>query len=396
MNALHYMRIIARALDYTKDPDPKHWKTINGSHVHLDKNGNYDGGAGSKFNGRHHYGPDWRQKSALMNRLAAALHGGVAKGQAQEQNVAPKATNGGAENDIIKAEKIKALEEKKAKIFALHKRHIDLHKEAKQALRNGDYDTYKKKLDEYSNAVDEWNQTAFDLRDEVMQLCGDLDAIGVPLTSKAWMTIEIDINTSKTAIKDLPPKKLQTPLSGDQIWRKLAGGDKTKGSCASVALAYIANKHGFDVLDFRGGASQNLFSKGYILREIGKLPGMKTKYIVSTNAGDTAVELRKLPIGKEYYFVTGKHAAIVRRTQNGVEYLEMQSQYDSGWTSFGGTVAETTNKLLKRFGAAQYFGDEMMLIDVDSFKGSKEFEKLVGYLNTKDKQQKKGVGGDVK
>ena len=94
MNALHYMRIIARALDYTKDPDPKHWKTINGSHVHLDKNGNYDGGAGSKFNGRHHYGPDWRQKSALMNRLAAALHGGVAKGQAQGQNVAPKATNG--------------------------------------------------------------------------------------------------------------------------------------------------------------------------------------------------------------------------------------------------------------------------------------------------------------
>ncbi len=94
MNVLHYMRIIARALDYAKDPDPKHWKTINGSHVHLDKNGNYDGGAGSKFNGRHHYGPDWRQKSALMNRLAAALHGGVAKGQAQGQNVAPKATNG--------------------------------------------------------------------------------------------------------------------------------------------------------------------------------------------------------------------------------------------------------------------------------------------------------------
>lgn len=62
-----------RALDYSKDPDPQHWKTINGSHVHLDGNGNYDGGAGSKFNGRHHYGPGWKQKASLMNRLAAAL-----------------------------------------------------------------------------------------------------------------------------------------------------------------------------------------------------------------------------------------------------------------------------------------------------------------------------------
>ena len=80
---------LARALDWQKDPNPEHWKTINGAKVHLDKNGNYDGGAGSKFNGRHHYGPDWRQKSALMNRLAAALHGGV-----NQKNVASQATNG--------------------------------------------------------------------------------------------------------------------------------------------------------------------------------------------------------------------------------------------------------------------------------------------------------------
>ena len=34
--------------DYPKDPDPKNWRTINGSHVHL-KNGKIDGGAGGKF-----------------------------------------------------------------------------------------------------------------------------------------------------------------------------------------------------------------------------------------------------------------------------------------------------------------------------------------------------------
>ncbi len=84
MRLVQCLRILARALDWAKDPDLDHWKTINGSHVHLDKNGNYDGGAGSKFNGRHHYGPGWKQKSALMNRLAAALHSGV-----NQKNVPP-------------------------------------------------------------------------------------------------------------------------------------------------------------------------------------------------------------------------------------------------------------------------------------------------------------------
>lgn len=73
MDIVNNLWKLARALDYARDPDPKHWKTINGSHVYLDGNGNYDGGAGSKFNGRHHYGSGWKEKTSLMNRLAAAL-----------------------------------------------------------------------------------------------------------------------------------------------------------------------------------------------------------------------------------------------------------------------------------------------------------------------------------
>ena len=49
------------ALDWNRDPDPNHWRTINGFHVHLDKNGNYDGGAGGKFNGQHYYGKSYKQ-----------------------------------------------------------------------------------------------------------------------------------------------------------------------------------------------------------------------------------------------------------------------------------------------------------------------------------------------
>ena len=41
-----------RALDYQKDPNPEHWGTIKGAHVHKDENGNIDGGAGGALNGR--------------------------------------------------------------------------------------------------------------------------------------------------------------------------------------------------------------------------------------------------------------------------------------------------------------------------------------------------------
>lgn len=51
--ALARLRMAGITLDaiYPKDPDPKNWRTIQGSKVHL-KNGKIDGGAGGKFNGR--------------------------------------------------------------------------------------------------------------------------------------------------------------------------------------------------------------------------------------------------------------------------------------------------------------------------------------------------------
>jgi hypothetical protein len=41
--------------DYPKDPDPKNWRTIHGSKVHL-SNGKIDGGAGEKFQGNEWHG----------------------------------------------------------------------------------------------------------------------------------------------------------------------------------------------------------------------------------------------------------------------------------------------------------------------------------------------------
>ncbi len=325
MNVLHYMRIIARALDYAKDPDPKHWKTINGSHVHLDKNGNYDGGAGSKFNGRHHYGPDWRQKSALMNRLAAALHGGVAKGQAQGQNVAPKATQSGGGN-------------------------------------------------------------------------GTMGSKGAPFTSQEWKYVESSISANHVA--PVPVNRHLNTINEDEIIRRLAGGDKTKGSCASVALAYIANKCGFDVLDFRGGASQYTFSKVGLLRRLCAFDGIRGKRVLVKKELAGAIRvLNSLDKGKEYYFTAGKHAAIVRRTDKRFEYLELQASGNgNGWKHLN--VAE----LRDRFGVIKsqrtFAGTKMessvIVIEADSFKGSKEFEEIIKYFNTNSSGQKKGDTGHVK
>ncbi len=81
---------LARALDYDKDPNPEHWKTINGAKVHLDKNGNYDGGAGGKFNGSHHYGKGYKEMGAEMNRLANVFKQVTAQKQAQGNTKYPR------------------------------------------------------------------------------------------------------------------------------------------------------------------------------------------------------------------------------------------------------------------------------------------------------------------
>ena len=63
---------LRRVLDYAKDPNPDHWRTINGSKVHLDENGNYDGGADGRFNGKHHYGPGWKEQQNKPKRRPAS------------------------------------------------------------------------------------------------------------------------------------------------------------------------------------------------------------------------------------------------------------------------------------------------------------------------------------
>jgi hypothetical protein len=182
-----------------------------------------------------------------------------------------------------------------------------------------------------------------------------------------------------------------------EIINALAGGDKTRGSCVSVGLAYCGQKNGLNVLDFRGGDSQNEFSHEWTLEHLREIPNISWDEQHGHYYQTTGNQLlKRVQSGKQYWFVCGRHAAIVQRNADGkLQYLEMQSQHNSGWHDFDGNVRYT---LSSRFGAPSYkFVDALsFMFDVESVKDSPEFAKILGYINTAEDEQKKGKGGTIK
>ena len=171
-------------------------------------------------------------------------------------------------------------------------------------------------------------------------------------------------------------------------------------------MAYIGNKCGYDVLDFRGGKSQEFFAQDENIKMIAELPGVNKITVTDNKEIKAGIDLlNDLELGKEYYFWAGKHAAIVRRTIYGTEYLELQSVQQSGWQKFdGGRYGTMANTLYKRFGCRKTvdrsFGkvweQEANAMEVDSFKDNDDFKHILGYLNTSSSNQKKGASGNVK
>lgn len=206
-------------------------------------------------------------------------------------------------------------------------------------------------------------------------------------------------NVEHRAVQALPKQ-----LTSDEIIERLAGGDMTQGSCSSLAFAYIGNKNGLDVLDFRDGGSRRVFSMNKNIMKMLELPGVEGSITkVKKEVQGTIDVLKNLELNKEYYLATGKHAAIVRKLDTGYQYLELQSKYQNGWMPFEryGSMATTLNK---RFGCRKTvdksFGyvweRTVILMDVDSFKDNEEFEQLLGYINTAVDKQRKGALGNVR
>lgn len=235
------------------------------------------------------------------------------------------------------------------------------------------------------------------------QLPENADTMEVPKGhSEAYESLMEGLKVNKVTYREV--KDLGKSLTSDEIIDRLAGGDRTNGSCSSLGFAYIGNKAGFDVLDFRGGSSQSFFSMNSNIKKMLDLPNVKGEILkVKKEASDTAKIIRDLELDKEYYMSVGKHASIIRNTADGLQYLELQSAIKNGWMPFDryGSIVTT---LQKRFGcrktvdrfAGKVWEKEVVLMEVDSFKANSEFKELLGYINTATNKQKKGVTGSVK
>lgn len=216
---------------------------------------------------------------------------------------------------------------------------------------------------------------------------------------------KIDTNKSET-VKQLekskieynPVQMLNNNITEEEIIQKISGGDETRGSCSSLALTYIGNKNGLNVLDFRGGESQRFFS---IPQNILKMcDELNIQYKMELNYNDNLGAmnlLNKVEEGKEYYLSTGAHATIVRKLNGQLQYLELQDKKDNGFKQF------TSQTLKKRFGCKQTHTIQGMkckarsiLIDLDEFENKEDFKEILGYINTLEDKQLKGANGSAK
>ena len=197
------------------------------------------------------------------------------------------------------------------------------------------------------------------------------------------------------------PAPLKSKISEEELIEKLAGGDLTEGSCASLAYAYVANKEGnLDVTDYRGGSSQTFFSAGETSGKIAQLDGVKSELFTSPknngilNANNA---LNSVQPGKEYILFAGKHAAIVRKNKKSgkLEYLEMQERHQK----LNGFIEFNKSTLKDRFhcqASSKKYLLASRLIETKSLGTSSKFAGTVGYINTDSNKQKKGISGYAK
>ena len=198
-------------------------------------------------------------------------------------------------------------------------------------------------------------------------------------------------------VKDVTP--LEKTLTDEQIVSKIAGGDKTGGSCVSQALTYAGVRCGLDVEDYRGGCSCELMSNRMRIREMVLNLGGK---IQNTNKPQkTMIDLIKsLPDNSEAIIGGTGHCSIVRKfvdknNEIKLEHLELQSNNKelNKWYEL------TSERLKTRFTASKttkYEKKIYFLAISELRKHPAMLRKLLGYINTAKDKQKKGDGGGIK
>lgn len=201
------------------------------------------------------------------------------------------------------------------------------------------------------------------------------------------------------------PTKNKKSESEEESIKAVGGLDRTGGSCASAAMAYIMRRAGYDVTDFRGGQSREVFSQKATGVAIANLDGVES-YMEKSKSYQAAAHklLKKVEPGKQYLLRTGGHAAIIKRVDDQYMYLELQDKPEkNGWKKMGGTkyASDVDWTLNYRFGATRTRRRREIpstLVSVDSLIKSKQFQQLAGFFNTNalGLKQLKGAGGHVK
>lgn len=196
------------------------------------------------------------------------------------------------------------------------------------------------------------------------------------------------------------------------IINTVGGGDNTVGSCASVGLAYIGQRNGWNVLDFRDGKSRDWF--GGKPEKLRIWDSLGVKYITEDSAKSNLTNgkriLSQMVKGKEYYLSVGRHAAIVRAVDDPIidavtgevkkigtkyQYLELQHSTRCGWRDFNKDARETLRDRFACSSSSNYYAPAY-LTDIDSVADSDEFRTILGYINTEESKQRKGIYGTIK
>lgn len=276
---------------------------------------------------------------------------------------------------------------------------------ARWALGQAELDTLKQRAAYYG--LDK-SKNFDDFKQKYLKAAASSDTITVenvlskPVKSNDKYIGPLLESLEKRSVEYLPVQNHKGAFSEADIIQALAGGDRTSGSCASLGLAYIGQMQGWNILDFRDGASRQFFASSLNLFNLSKADGISALHYgdVAGKSSCTLANnfLKQCEIGKEYYLCVGRHASIVRKNDEGVlQYLELQSANRSGWTDFNRNPRYT---LTNRFGCSSTSGHGEMLdfmIDItDSDFKTDDFKSLLGYINTAETEQRKGTSGTIK
>lgn len=188
----------------------------------------------------------------------------------------------------------------------------------------------------------------------------------------------------KYNVKPLKVNNLRRKYTDKEIINRVGMLDKTKGSCTTVAFAYMGNKMGLDVLDFRGKNCISVFRDKNTLEEIANLENVNSIIVNEVDDYNAALKLtNKMQEGKEYVLAIGEHCSIVRKNNGHLQYLELQEE-----TKSNGFKKLNRKALMDRFEIAKYIKPtKSFLIECESLGKNKDFQTMLAYINNDKKRR---------